>query len=44
MELPSEPELRLNVYPAGPNTPTAAGLRLFASRAATRSAEVASDR
>jgi hypothetical protein len=44
MELPSEPELRLNVYPAGPNTPIAAGLRLLASRAATRSAEVAFDR
>lgn len=36
MELPSEPELRLNIYTADPNTPTADGLKLLASWAATR--------
>ena len=35
MELPSEPELRLNVYTADPDTPTADGLKLLASWAAT---------
>jgi transcriptional regulator with XRE-family HTH domain len=35
MDLPSEPELRLNVYTADPGTPTADGLRLLASWAAT---------
>jgi transcriptional regulator with XRE-family HTH domain len=35
MELPSEPELRLNIYTADPNTPTADGLKLLASWAAT---------
>jgi transcriptional regulator with XRE-family HTH domain len=34
MELPSEPELRLNIYTADPNTPTADGLKLLASWAA----------
>jgi transcriptional regulator with XRE-family HTH domain len=41
MELPSEPELRLNIYTADPDTPTADGLKLLASWAATRSAEAA---
>jgi transcriptional regulator with XRE-family HTH domain len=41
MELPSEPELRLNIYTAGPNTPTADGLKLLATWAATQSAEAA---
>jgi transcriptional regulator with XRE-family HTH domain len=36
MELPSEPELRLNIYTADPHTPTADGLKLLASWAATR--------
>ena len=35
MELPSEPELRLNIYTADPDTPTADGLKLLASWAAT---------
>jgi transcriptional regulator with XRE-family HTH domain len=35
MELPSEPGLRINVYTADPNTPTADGLTLLASLAAT---------
>jgi hypothetical protein len=35
MELASEPELRLNVYTADPNTATADGLKLLASWAAT---------
>lgn len=39
MELPSEPELRLNVYTADPNTPTADGLKLLATWAATRDAD-----
>jgi transcription regulator MmyB-like protein/helix-turn-helix protein len=39
MELPSEPQLRLNIYTADPGTPTADGLKLLASWAATRSAE-----
>ncbi len=41
MELPSEPELRLNVYTADPNTPTADGLKLLASWAATRASDPA---
>jgi transcriptional regulator with XRE-family HTH domain len=39
MELPSEPDLRLNVYTADPGTPTADGLKLLATWAATRAAE-----
>jgi transcriptional regulator with XRE-family HTH domain len=39
MELPSEPDLRLNVYTADPDTPTADGLTLLATWAATRVAE-----
>jgi hypothetical protein len=39
MELPSEPELRLNVYTASPDTPTADGLKLLASWAATRASD-----
>ncbi|MGF7234565.1 MAG: helix-turn-helix transcriptional regulator [Frankia sp.] len=35
MKLPSEPELRLNIYTADPNTATADGLKLLASWAAT---------
>jgi hypothetical protein len=38
MELPSEPDLRLNIYTAEPNSPTADGLKLLASWAATRDA------
>jgi len=38
MELPSEPGLRLNVYTADPGTPTADGLKLLASWAATQEA------
>ena len=34
--LPSEPELRLNIYTANPDTPTADGLKLLASWAATQ--------
>ena len=41
MELPSEPALRLNIYTADPDTPTADGLKLLATWAATRSAESA---
>lgn len=40
MDLPSEPELRLNVYTAAAGSPTADGLRLLASWAATQSAAV----
>ena len=36
MELPSEPGLRLNVYTAAPDTPTADGLKMLASWAATQ--------
>jgi len=36
MDLPSEPGLTLNVYTAAPDTPTADGLTLLASWAATR--------
>ncbi len=43
MELPSEPELRLNIYTADPDTPTADGLKLLGTWAATRSAETAED-
>jgi hypothetical protein len=35
MELPSEPELCLNIYTADPDTPTSDGLKLLASWAAT---------
>lgn len=38
-ELPSEPELRLNIYAADPETPTADGLKLLTTWAATRSRE-----
>lgn len=38
LELSSEPGLRLNVYTADPNTPTADGLKLLASWAATQQA------
>ncbi|MDQ1742828.1 MAG: hypothetical protein QOE23_1167 [Pseudonocardiales bacterium] len=41
MELPSEPVLRLNIHTADPDTPTADGLKLLATWAATRSAETA---
>ena len=44
MELPSEPELRLNIYTADPNTPTADGLKLLASWAATRDADTTAAR
>jgi len=40
MELPSDPTLTLNVYTADPDTPTADGLKLLASWAATRSTEM----
>ena len=43
MELPSEPGLRLNIYTADPDTPTADGLRLLVTWAATRAAEITSD-
>ncbi|MFD2077514.1 Helix-turn-helix domain-containing protein [Actinopolymorpha cephalotaxi] len=36
MELPSEPGLTLNVYTASPGTPTADGLKMLASWAATQ--------
>ena len=36
MELPSEPGLLLNIYTAAPNTPTADGLKLLASWAASQ--------
>ena len=39
MELSSEPDLRLNLYTADPDTPTADGLKLLASWAATRAAD-----
>jgi transcriptional regulator with XRE-family HTH domain len=39
MELPSEPGLRLNIYTADPHTPTADGLKLLASWAATRAVD-----
>jgi hypothetical protein len=35
VELPSEPELRLKIYTADPNTPTGDGLKLLAPWAAT---------
>src|ERR1700732_2277418 len=38
MELPSEPDLRLNLYTADPDTPAAGRLQLLASWAATRAA------
>jgi hypothetical protein len=39
MELPSDAALQLNIYTANPGTPTADGLKLLASWAATRSTE-----
>ena len=39
MELASEPELRLNIYTADPHTPTADGLKLLGSWAATRAVD-----
>lgn len=39
MELPSEPDLVLNVYTAPAGSPTADALRLLASWAATQEAE-----
>ena len=39
MEMPADPSLQLNIYTADPGTPTADGLKLLASWAATRSAE-----
>jgi hypothetical protein len=36
LELPDEPNLRLNVYTAAAGTPTADGLALLASWAATQ--------
>lgn len=41
MELPSDPALQLNIYTADPDTPTADGLKLLATWAATSSAESA---
>jgi hypothetical protein len=41
MQLPSEPALQLNIYTADPGTPTADGLSLLATWAATRTAEAA---
>jgi hypothetical protein len=41
MHLPSEPELQLNIYTADPGSPTADGLKLLATWAATRTAEAA---
>ena len=41
MVLPSDPTLQLNIYTADPDTPTADGLKLLATWAATRSAESA---
>ena len=35
MEMPSDPDLRLNIYTADPNTPSADALKLLASWAAT---------
>jgi transcriptional regulator with XRE-family HTH domain len=40
MELSSEPDLRLNIYTADPGSSAADGLKLLATWAATRSAEV----
>lgn len=44
LELPSEPELRLNSYTADADSPAADGLKLLASWAATRSVEAAESR
>ena len=41
MQMPSDPELQLNIYTAEPGSPAADGLTLLASWAATRSAEAA---
>jgi transcriptional regulator with XRE-family HTH domain len=38
MQMPSDPELQLNIYTADPDTPTVDGLRLLATWAATRAA------
>ncbi len=43
MELPSDPSLRLNIYTAEPGTPAADGLKLLATWAATRAADVIGD-
>jgi transcriptional regulator with XRE-family HTH domain len=43
MELPSDPALQLNIYTADPDTPTADGLKILATWAATRSAESAAN-
>ena len=39
LELPSDPTLQVNIYTADPDTPTADGLKILATWAATRSAE-----
>jgi transcriptional regulator with XRE-family HTH domain len=39
LQMPSDPELQLNVYTADPDTPTADGLRLLATWAATRATD-----
>ena len=44
MQLPSEPTLQLNIYTADPDTPTADGLTLLATWAATRTTEAADSR
>lgn len=41
MDLPADPALRLNIYTADPDTPTADGLKILATWAATGSAESA---
>lgn len=41
MELPADPALQLNIYTADPDTPTADGLKILTTWAATRSAEAA---
>ena len=44
MELPSEPDLRLNLYTADPGTPAADGLKLLASWTATRAVDTTDTR
>jgi transcriptional regulator with XRE-family HTH domain len=44
MELSSDAELRLNIYTADPNTPTADGLKLLSTWAATNADETAAER
>jgi transcriptional regulator with XRE-family HTH domain len=44
MELPSEPGLQLNIYTAAANTPTADGLKLLASWAASQENLLSEDR